>query len=65
VRLLGLDPYGVQAMLARLSAGCDEVASAAARAAHLPVDELPAASAPLLEIGAEVHASWEVRLFAS
>jgi urease accessory protein len=65
VRLLGLDPYGVQALLAGLSSECDDVAAAAAQAAHLPVDELPAASAPLLEISAEVHASWEVRLFAS
>ena len=29
------------------------------------VDELPAAGAPLLDIGAEHHATWEVRLFAS
>jgi urease accessory protein len=26
---------------------------------------LPAATAPLLDIGAEHHARWEVRLFAS
>jgi urease accessory protein len=29
------------------------------------VDALPAGSAPLLEIGAEAHAAWPVRLFAS
>nr|MDX2772206.1 urease accessory protein UreF [Streptomyces europaeiscabiei] len=29
------------------------------------VGSLPAASAPLLEISAEVHAAWPVRLFAS
>jgi urease accessory protein len=63
VRLLGLDPYAVQGMLAGLAADCDDVAAdAAARAA---TGDLPAASAPLLDITAEVHATWEVRLFAS
>jgi urease accessory protein len=65
VRLLGLDPYAVQSLLARLAASCDAVASAAAGFADSPVDALPAASAPLLDISAEIHASWEVRLFAS
>jgi urease accessory protein len=65
VRLLGLDPYPVQALLSRLAAGCDAVAATAAGHAGRPVDELPAGTAPLLDISAEVHASWEVRLFAS
>jgi urease accessory protein len=65
VRLLGLDPYQVTAQLAALAAACDEVAGTAAKAAHDPVDALPSAGAPLLDITAEVHASWEVRLFAS
>jgi urease accessory protein len=60
VRLLGLDPYAVHALLARLAAECDDVAAQAAT-----MDDLPACSAPLLDIGAEIHASWEVRLFAS
>jgi urease accessory protein len=60
VRLLGLDPYAVQALLAGLAADCDRVAAEAST-----VDELPAHGAPLLDIGAEYHASWEVRLFAS
>jgi urease accessory protein len=65
VRLLGLDPYGVHALLARLAGDCDRIAASAA--AHLddPIDALPAAGAPLLDIAAAVHASWEVRLFAS
>jgi urease accessory protein len=29
------------------------------------IKKLPAHSAPLLEIGAENHAKWEVQLFAS
>jgi urease accessory protein len=65
VRLLGLDPYAVQRVLASLAARCDEVSASAAGFAHAPVDTLPAASAPLLDISAEIHASWEVRLFAS
>jgi urease accessory protein len=60
VRLLALDPYAVQAVLARLARDCDDTAARAASAR-----ELPAVSAPLLDIGAEEHASWEVRLFAS
>jgi urease accessory protein len=65
VRLLGLDPYPVQAVLAGLAPLCDEVSSAAAGFADSPVDRLPSAGAPLLDISAEIHASWEVRLFAS
>jgi urease accessory protein len=65
VRLLGLDPYAVQALLAGLAADCERVAAEAALRAAGPVDGLPAAAAPLLDIGAEIHASWEVRLFAS
>ncbi len=65
VRLLGLDPYAVHGLLARLAPECDRIAADAAARAGAPVDELPAAGAPLLDIGAELHATWEVRLFAS
>jgi urease accessory protein len=65
VRLLGLDPYGAHALLAALANECDRIADAAAEHAYDPVDDLPAASAPLLDLGAEHHATWEVRLFAS
>jgi urease accessory protein len=65
VRLLGLDPYRVHALLADLATGCETVAAQAAAHAGSPVDDLPAASAPLLDVGAEIHARWEVRLFAS
>ncbi|MGI5149132.1 urease accessory protein UreF [Plantactinospora sp. CA-294935] len=65
VRLLGLDPYAVHALLAELAGVCDRLAALAVTGADDPVDRLPADSTPLLEIGAEVHASWEVRLFAS
>ena len=65
VRLLGLDPYRVHALLAGLAVECDRIAADAAARTDDPVDALPAAGAPLLDIGAERHASWEVRLFAS
>ncbi|MFJ2055524.1 urease accessory protein UreF [Streptomyces sp. NPDC087908] len=65
VRLLGLDPYQATAVLARLAPAMDLVAEEAARAARQGIDALPAASAPLLDITAEQHASWPVRLFAS
>ncbi|MCX5080212.1 urease accessory protein UreF [Streptomyces sp. NBC_00401] len=69
VRLLSLDPFDATAGLARLADDIDRVATsaaeAAARAVTEGVDSLPAASAPLLEVGAEAHAAWAVRLFAS
>ncbi|MGI5419600.1 urease accessory protein UreF [Actinomadura luteofluorescens] len=69
VRLLGLDPFAATAVTARLGGAMESVAAeAAGHAARLPadgVDALPAASAPLLDITAEQHAAWPVRLFAS
>ena len=56
------------ATLARRTAGIDREARAAAAAwggGDRPPAELPATGAPLAEIGAEAHAAWEVRLFAS
>ncbi|MEU0441071.1 urease accessory UreF family protein [Streptomyces sp. NPDC006186] len=69
VRLLGLDPFDATRVLARLAPELDRVADAAVEAAarvrHDGCGALPAAGAPLLEIGGEVHAAWAVRLFAS
>ncbi|MEV6651645.1 urease accessory UreF family protein [Streptomyces sp. NPDC051219] len=69
VRLLGLDPFDAAMVLARLTSELDDIAARAATAARLArsegTDALPAASAPLLEISAEHHAAWPVRLFAS
>ncbi|WP_031108872.1 urease accessory protein UreF [Streptomyces sp. NRRL S-146] len=69
VRLLSLDPFDATRVLARLAPEVDRVADRAVEAARKVVDDgvdaLPAGSAPLLEIGAEVHAAWPVRLFAS
>ncbi|MFJ5807472.1 urease accessory protein UreF [Streptomyces sp. NPDC093093] len=69
VRLLGLDPFEASAVLARLAPELDAVSARATEAALLARDEgtgaLPAASSPLLDISAQVHAAWPVRLFAS
>ncbi|GGX96974.1 urease accessory protein UreF [Streptomyces hiroshimensis] len=69
VRLLSLDPFEATVVLARLAPELDAVAERAAgaadRAAAEGPDALPACSAPLLDIAAELHASWPVRLFAS
>jgi urease accessory protein len=69
VRLLSLDPFDATRVLAGLAAELDAVAEraaeyAAAAACH-GTGALPAASAPLLDISAEQHATWPVRLFAS
>ncbi|MES5823820.1 urease accessory UreF family protein [Streptomyces sp. RG80] len=69
VRLLSLDPFDATGVLARLAPELDRVADRAVEAGRRVVDEgvdaLPAASSPLLEISAELHAAWAVRLFAS
>jgi urease accessory protein len=65
VRLLGLDPYAVHGVLARLGPRLDAIAADGASHATTAPADLPAWSAPLLDILAEYHATWEVRLFAS
>lgn len=69
VRLLSLDPFDAATVLARLAPDMDAVAAHAVRCAERALldglDALPAASAPLLEVLAERHAQWPVRLFAS
>ncbi|MFJ8850658.1 urease accessory protein UreF [Streptomyces sp. NPDC102437] len=69
VRLLSLDPLAASWLLARLSTEVDTVAAdaagAAARVEAEGLDALPSASSPLLDITAEQHAAWTVRLFAS
>ncbi|GGV23373.1 urease accessory protein UreF [Streptomyces filipinensis] len=69
VRLLSLDPFDATGVLARLAPELDRVADRAVAAARRALDEgvdaLPAASGPLLEVAAEWHAAWPVRLFAS
>lgn len=66
-RLLGLDPFAVARCLAALAGRVEEVAAKGLEALgnDLELARLPSLSCPLLEIGAEAHARWEVRLFAS
>jgi urease accessory protein len=70
VGLLGLDPYEVAGVLARLAPAADRIAARAltmARMAALKNDFglLPALGAPLLDLAAEDHATWEVRRYAT
>jgi urease accessory protein len=66
---MGLDPFLVSATVAGLAPAIDEVAAEAAAFAAgdglVSLDGLPCPASPLLDMGAEVHAAREVRLFAS
>ncbi|MCO5995304.1 urease accessory protein UreF [Actinoallomurus rhizosphaericola] len=63
VRLLGLDPLGAYRVLAGLAARVDAVAAEAA--ASVRAGGLPAASAPALDVFAELHDRAGTRLFES
>ncbi|MCP2259552.1 urease accessory protein [Streptoalloteichus tenebrarius] len=68
VRLLGLDPFAVNAVLARLAPATERVAAEAARHAGTAPADLPAPGSPALDLFAESHIRihrQEVRLFAS
>ncbi|UMP05778.1 urease accessory protein UreF [Amycolatopsis sp. EV170708-02-1] len=68
VRLLGLDPFAVNAVVARLSEEVREVSRRAAEVAGDDPADLPAPGSPALDLFAEAHARHhqeEVRLFAS
>ncbi|MCW0215056.1 MAG: urease accessory protein UreF [Pseudonocardia sp.] len=68
VRLLGLDPFAVNAALVRLGPDLDDVVATAAGAAHGPPADLPAPSAPVLDLMAQAHVHHhreQVRLFVS
>jgi urease accessory protein len=64
-RLLGIDPNAVTAVLAALEPLVQDTAAAAVKAARGPAADLPSFSAPRLDISAQHHSTWEVRLFAS
>lgn len=68
VRLLGLDPFAVNAVVTALSPDLEAVADRAAAVAGERPQDLPAPGAPALDLLAEAHArrhKEEVRLFAS
>jgi len=67
VRLLGLDPFAAASLLAELAPSVEAMAAEAVSqcATGLDVARLPAFGGPMTDVAAEVHASREVRLFAS
>jgi urease accessory protein len=65
VRLLGLDPLAVVALLAGLAPVIEALAQRAVAAASGPLIDLPAGTGPLLEIAAVEHRGWDSRLFAT
>ncbi|MFD2466095.1 urease accessory protein UreF [Amycolatopsis silviterrae] len=68
VRLLGLDPFAVNAVVMRLAGPLREVSDRAAETAGADPVDLPAPASPALDLFAEEHARHhqeEVRLFAS
>lgn len=65
VRLLSLNPFSVHAVLARLAPRVHTVAADGARHSATAPADLPSCTGPLLDVCAERHATWEVRLFAS
>jgi urease accessory protein len=70
IRLLGLDPYAVHGVVARLAPEIDALAMEAAAISVASYDndnwtDLPADGAPALDLLADVHLTAEVRLFAS
>jgi urease accessory protein len=65
VRLLALDPMRATGLLARLTGEISQVAELGAAGAGGPPGDLPCASAPALDLLAEVHIRAEVRLFES
>ncbi|GAA3248791.1 urease accessory UreF family protein [Pseudonocardia petroleophila] len=68
IRLLGLDPFAVNAVVTGLAGVLDGVVDSAVRSAAGPVAELPAPGAPVLDLMAQAHVTHhreQVRLFAS
>jgi urease accessory protein len=65
LRLLGLDPVALHALLARLGDAVEAVVEEATAAARGWLDQLPCAIGPASELAAEEHAERSPRLFAS
>lgn len=65
IRLLGLDPFLVNAVVARMAGQIEQIAHDAVGFIEAAPADLPSYAGYLLDISAEFHATWEVRLFAS
>jgi urease accessory protein len=65
VKLLGLDPFEVVALAARLAPVAEDVVEQALAAAAGDLLDLPATSNPLLDIAAMEHGRVDARMFAT
>ncbi|MCU1380804.1 MAG: urease accessory protein, partial [Acidimicrobiales bacterium] len=65
VRLLGLDPFVVATLTARLGEEAEPVAVEAAALAAGPLRDLPSAIGPIVDIAAVAHAGRDGTLFAT
>ncbi|APX33794.1 hypothetical protein BH708_14950 [Brachybacterium sp. P6-10-X1] len=65
VKLMSIDPFATHRCLAELAGELDELAATATSFAPRDARELPAHTAPLSDIAAELHVDHDQRLFAS
>jgi urease accessory protein len=65
IRLLGLDPYAVAALVAGLAADGELVVAEANAHVATPLADLPARASLLVDVAALTHAEDDQRLFAS
>ncbi len=65
VRLHGLDPGLPARLLLRLADPIEDIVLTSARWSSSPVEDLPSRSSPLLDVLAEHHQTWDMRLFQS
>ncbi len=65
LRLLGLDPFAVSALLASLAPVLEELAVEAAAGATGPLEALPCGTAAMCELAAADHAARDDRLFVT
>lgn len=65
VKLMSIDPFATHRCLAELAEELDELATTATSFAARDARELPALTAPLSDIAAELHVNHDQRLFAS
>lgn len=65
VKLIGLDPLAVHALVAGLASRMETAAQTASRDCRAPLARIPCPGAPLLDLYAQSHAEAALRLFAS
>lgn len=65
VRLLGLDPFAVAALTARVGAAAEAVAAEVTALAAGPLADLPATTGPIVDVAAAEHAARDGALFVT